>query len=75
MEKNANDGNGDGKGYFPPTGYITVEEMRQRLQLRDGRTLQANLEKLGIKHATLGGRRLYRCESIEQLFWEDNDVA
>lgn len=70
MENKDNSGQERGKGYFPATGYITAQEIQHRLRLRDSRTLKDNLQKLGIKHATIGGRRLYRCESLEQLFWE-----
>ncbi len=55
-------------GIIPATGFITIFELFHRLQLRDHRALQDDLAELGVPHVALAGKRLYRCEDLNQLF-------
>ena len=58
-------------GYIPNTGTITAKELAKRWKLRCWRNLQDKLNDAGIEHAEIAGIRIYRCESIEQLFWDE----
>ncbi len=58
-------------GWFPPQGIITGEEVRRRLKAKDLDNLQESLAKAGVKHRKLAGKRIYQCEDLEQLFYEE----
>ena len=57
-------------GIIPAVGYITAQELADRLQLRDFRNLQDELKKQGIKHSIICGKYVYCCSTLEKLFWE-----
>ena len=57
-------------GYIPAAGYITGQELADRLRLKDYKHLQEQLANNGIVHATLGSKRVYRLKDLERLFFE-----
>ena len=58
-------------GYFPKDGALTAYEIARRLRLKSVRALQDELEKKGIAYQSLCGKRVYPCDQIMRLFWED----
>lgn len=57
-------------GWIPKEGYISAREIADRLKLKSVPHLQEELDKLGIEHKSICGKRLYQCSSLERLFWE-----
>ena len=67
----AKDTKKDREGYFPDTGTITAEEIAERLRRSSVPNVKEALEKKGIKYKEIVGVRLYRCEDLGKLFWEE----
>lgn len=58
-------------GFIPESGYITGQELADRLNLKDVKNLQIELETVGMKHIKLGSKRVYRCTDLQRLFFDE----
>lgn len=55
-------------GLIPESGLITAEELAKRLGLIHVGNLKTEMQRKGISHVSISGKRLYRCADIVGLF-------